>query len=177
MADGLGLSMKMTELFFDRPAVLAAIDKQRAKALRRSGGRVRKIARRSMRRVSKSKQRKAREARIKALRAGQRTWTDPSISKPGSPPNIHARGKFSPKLILFAYDPSTKSVVTGPVRGNTSHNVVEALERGGNVPVYTGTRRNRRMLKTEHIAARPFMRPALEKAQDDMAADWAGIIK
>lgn len=169
------VGMRMKRMFFDNPAVIRSIEPGKLKVLRTHAGAIRKTARRSMRRVSKAAKAKARKKREEAMKRGDRVFRDPNVSKPGKPPKIHTEGRFNPKFILFGYDRNTDSVVVGPVRTNSRHNAVETLEHGGRVPIYMGSRRKRRLVKTVYIKARPFMRPAEEKMRPKFEAAWAAI--
>lgn len=75
-------------VFFDREKVFRAMDKAKLRALSKFGAFVRTRARTSMRKRKKP-------------------------SAPGTPPSAHV-GTLK-KLLYFAYDPATKSVVVGPV--------------------------------------------------------------
>ncbi|MCC7409956.1 MAG: hypothetical protein IT442_17955 [Phycisphaeraceae bacterium] len=80
--------MKIKSLFFDRPAVIGAVDRATRKVLSKFGAFVRTGARHSIRPRKK-------------------------ISAPGSPPSSH-EGSLK-RLIYFAYEPARRSVVIGPV--------------------------------------------------------------
>lgn len=93
----LQVTMHLRDLFFDRAAVINAVDAAKRKTLSRIGAFVRRRAR-------------------SKLRKRKRT------SKPGEPPSIHSNSDVaSLRNILFAYDgsdPTNPSVVIGPVRLN-----------------------------------------------------------
>lgn len=169
------VSMRMKQMFFDRPAVYRSIEPGKLRVLRTHAGSIRKTARRSMKRVSKAAKAKLKKKRAEAMERGDRVFRDPTVSKPGQPPKIHTDGDFNPKRILFGYDTNSDSVVVGPVRTNSRHNAVETLEHGGNVPIYMGRRRKRKLIKTVYVRARPFMRPAEEKMRPGFQAEWADI--
>lgn len=158
-------------MFFDRPAVIDAIGKARAKVLGRFGARVRLRARRSMRR-----------------RKG--------VSVPGSPPHAH-QGLLREK-IEYHYDPRRESVVIGPVltRAPSSPTVPELLEKGGVVRVrdrviYVPTANGRdalgRFTARRHVAVlvngamryrpRPYMRPALEAELPGLEGMWKDVVR
>ena len=170
-----GVDMRIKRMFFDRPYVYRSIEPGKLKALRKHAGRIRLYARRSMRRVSKAAAKKAAIKRKEALRRGDKSFIDPTVSRPGKPPKIHTQGNFNPKFILFGYDPNRDVVVVGPVRTTTVHNAVKTLEKGGRVPIYMGRKRRRRLVKTVFIRERPFMRPAEEATRGQWQADWAKI--
>jgi len=169
------VGMRMKQMFFDRPAVIRSIEPGKLRVLRTHAGSIRKTARRSMKRVTKAAKAKARKLRTEAMQRGDRAFHDPTVSKPGQPPKIHTEGDFNPKKILFGYDTNSDSVVVGPVRTNSRHNAVETLEKGGNVPIYMGRRRKRKLIKTVYVRARPFMRPAEELMRPDFESAWADI--
>ncbi len=101
------IAMRMTSVkrgFFDRPAVLAAMERGQRKALSRFGAFVRQRARSSIR---------------------PRTGT----STPGQPPHSHTG--LLRRNIFFAYDPGQHGVVIGPVALNRATNAPQLLEEGG----------------------------------------------
>jgi hypothetical protein len=150
-----------TTAFFDREVVLKAIGTAKAKALSRAGAFVRRNARSKLRKRGRP-------------------------SRPGEPPRV-----FSDRLrdIRFAYDAASEQLVCGPVKyeqrfpggdgrpiGGT---VPGTLEKSGAVTVVDVLRNGKwrrdsralrkfapdaeRRQRTLDIAARPFMRPALEE--------------
>ena len=82
------VTMRMTSLFFDAPAVRRAVDAAKRRELSRAGAFIRQRAKTSIR------QRKG-------------------ISRPGDPPHSHA-GDLR-RLIFFAWDRVSDSVVVGPL--------------------------------------------------------------
>jgi hypothetical protein len=122
--------------FFDREAVIKAMDRATRKALSKAGAFVRTRARTSFRKRR-------------------------AISEPGSPPSDH--GGPMKRLLFFSWDSEARSVVIGPVlfEGARSSGqrprAPEALEYGG--PVVATTRRGERLNLL--YRARPFMGPAL----------------
>lgn len=111
------------KLFFDRKSVLSAVDEGTRKVLAKFGAFVRQRSRSSLK-------------------------TKKGTSAPGAVPYSHT-GKLKGG-ILFAYDPSTRSVVIGPTRFGSS-NAPRLLESGG-VGKVEG--------RPANYPARPFMRPA-----------------
>lgn len=104
------ITAKVTGLFFDRRAVIQAVGAAKAKALSKAGAYIRTSARSSMRR------RKA-------------------ASAIGSPPSVHSHDpNASLKKILFAWDPSTESVVVGPVTLNHVSFLGSTVAAPGRVP-------------------------------------------
>ncbi len=96
-----------SRFFFDRAEVRDAVDRGTRRALSKFGAFVRRRARTSIRKKK-------------------------GISEPGKPPNSHLG--LLRKGILFAFDPSAKSVVIGPVPMSKPNGVPELLEKGGTVP-------------------------------------------
>jgi hypothetical protein len=98
----------ITAGFFDREAVQESIDTATLKALSRFGAFVRRRAQTSMRRRK-------------------------SPSAPGSPPSVHS-GELK-RLLFFAWDSSTKSVVVGPAAfGSRAGQTPPIQEFGGTLP-------------------------------------------
>lgn len=139
--------------FFDRDAVIKAIDRAERSKLSKAGSFVRRRVRSSIRKRKK-------------------------VSAPGQPPSSHD-GMYR-KSILFGYDQDTGSVVIGPSARFGNSEVPTLLEFGGTVtgtrlvPVESGggrddggrfiarTTRLKRVKGTFTYAARPHMGPALE---------------
>lgn len=95
--------------FFNRAKVLKAIDEAEYVSLVKAGAYVRKTAQRSMR------YRKAK-------------------SNPGEPPSAHQdspKGPLLRKLLTFAWEPETKSVVVGPPISGKSKGIPKLHEFGG----------------------------------------------
>ena len=89
--------------FFDRGVVLDAMDKASRRAMMRTGGYTRKVARNSMKKKK-------------------------GAAPAGSPPHVHI-GHVK-NLLYFAYDTQQKSLVVGPV-GFKDSPVPRILEFGG----------------------------------------------
>ena len=128
MAPTFGFSFReLRKGFFDTAAVMAAVDKKTRGVMSRAGSFIRTRARSSIR--------KRKEA-----------------SPPGKPPSSHA-GQL--RLIFFAFDESSKSMVVGPIAFKPlrlSAGIVPGLhEFGGTV-----AQRGRRL----RYPPRPFMEPA-----------------
>lgn len=140
--------MKIKDVFFDRAAVVRAVDGARRKALSKAGAFIRTAARTSIRR-----------------RRGS--------APPGKPPHSH-EGSLR-KLILFGYDRASDSVVVGPV-GFKKSVAPRVLEHGGRTTVVS--RRGGRLTSRKvRIAARPYMAPALEKERPKLPLLWRNSIK
>lgn len=122
--------------FFDQPAVIKALDAATRRAFSKYGAFVRQRAKTSIR----SRQ---------------------GISRPGQPPFSHA-GHLK-RLIFFAFDANTKSVVIGPTlfRSPQIPTAPESLEFGGLQQRPEGG--------TARYAPRPFMRPAEQAERKNLA--------
>ena len=133
--------------FLDRSAISRAVDRGRRRALARSGGLVRTIARRSMRRR-------------------------PGRSRPGQPPHAHS-GELR-DLLFFSYDRSSDSVVVGPAAFARRTGAPATLEFGGRTkkPVWW-----RGVQKYIRVRPRPTMAPALKKSQPQLAGFWKDQIR
>lgn len=129
----MGFDVKAVQKnFFDRKAVIAAIDRDLKKALSKFGAFVRTRARSSIRKAPR------------AVVNGKRTKAQ-AVSPPGRPPYSHT-GDLK-RFIYFSFDPVRKSVVIGPVLKAGGGEAPALLEYGG------AGRKGK-------YAARPYMRPA-----------------
>jgi hypothetical protein len=115
--------------FFDSEKIAKTMNAAERKALSKMGAFVRTRARSSIRKRKK-------------------------ISEPGTPPSSH-EGSLK-RLLFFAYDASTHSVVIGPVKFKRGE-APKLLEFGGVI-----TRRTQSGPQTDNYLARPFMKPAGE---------------
>jgi hypothetical protein len=117
------------DIFFDRPAVVRAVEDANRKALFRAAMTVRKIAQRSM--------------RYRKYMPGGRG------SPPGNPP-FARRGRgpgkdaLVRKLLFGGYDPASATSLAGPAAINGSTGAPSNLEFGG--PIKTKDRRRRRVV-------------------------------
>lgn len=141
------VTMRIRDLFFDRQKVIRAVDKAKRRVLSRAGAFIRQAAKSSIRK-----------------RKG--------VSSPGSPPHSHTG--LLRKLILFGYDRQRESVVVGPV-GLRKSEAPRVLESGGRTVIYR-RRRGRLVKQRVRIAARPYMRPALEKERPKMPKRWRNAV-
>lgn len=136
--------------FFDSAGVLAAVSKARRKVLSKCGAFVRRRARSSIRKRKKS-------------------------APPGAPPSSHS-GELK-RLLFFAYDFATQSVVVGPVpfagsKAGGDRRAPELLERGGPV-----TRRTKSGAATVHrYRGNPFMKPALDAELPKFVSQFKNLI-
>jgi len=142
------ITMQMKALFFDKPAVLRAVDKAKRAVLSKAGAFVRTTAKHSIR-------------------------TKKGSAPPGQPPHSH-EGSLR-RLIYFGYDPATDSVVVGPV-GFKRTGAPHLLEFGGKTEIQR--RRLGKVVRTRvTIAQRAFMGPALEKERPELPKRWAGSVR
>lgn len=123
--------------FFDRAAVISAVDKAEARFMSKFGAYVRSDANQSMKRTRTTRP-----------------------SNPGTPPRAH-RGDLK-RFNFFQYDARQHDVVIGPILLPGSRYAVPGLhEHGGSVVPRRSTKNRAGKLAT--YPARPFMRPALMK--------------
>lgn len=133
---------KSKNFFFDRKAVQRAIGPAKVQFLSKVGAFIRQSAQTSMR-----------------YRKGP--------SRPGTPPSAHKEfGALLRKLLWFAYDPHTDSVVVGPVA--TGRAQAPRLNEFGGVA--------RRRGKTVTYPKRAFMAPALAKEEPKLPGYWTNSI-
>ena len=148
------------QMFFDRQAVIDAVGKASARNLSKAGAFVRRGARSSLRRRKR-------------------------VSLPGTPPSVHSRDPVaSLKNIWFVFDPSSRSVVVGPVKLNgpvrlrgSNRSTIPALQELGGVAVVSEgpKRRGRQRLAT--YPKRPFMGPAMQRELPKFTGLWANSVK
>jgi hypothetical protein len=144
--------------FFDREAVIKAMDRATHEALFKSAMYVRRVAKNSIKKVGKRLAKRHKESGASGS----------PVSAPGGPPFDHGAGGEGPlkRLLVGSWDSSTRSSVVGPtlfdasVRASQRPRAPEALEFGGTV---TATTRAGKRLSL-HYQARPFMAPALERS-------------
>lgn len=142
------IDMRIKHMFFDRPRIVAALDRTKRKALSRGGAFIRQAAKTSIRKRKGS-------------------------APPGKPPYSH-EGSLR-RLILFGYDQRTDSVVVGPV-GFSKSTAPNVLEFGGTT-VITRRVKGRLVRQRVKIAARPYMGPALEKEKPKLPKAWANSVR
>lgn len=136
---------QIKRLFFDRKKVVNAADRAKRQALSKFGAFVRQRAKTSMR-------------------------TKKGVSPVGSPPFAHT--KRLRNAIFFAYDPSSGSVVIGPVQAGKSGDGARVLEEGGTLSV-PGVRGGRAL----RYRPRPYMKPAFDAELPKAAAQFKGLIR
>ena len=150
--------MRFKETFFDRAAVLGAVDKARRKALSRAGAFVRRTAKGLIRKRKRS-------------------------ARPGQPPTSWTG--LLKDFIFFGYDSGTGTVVIGPTKlGGKEGNTPQLLEFGGTTRLKRSRRfsRGRRVVELDagavaHYRSRPYMGPALEKESAKLPGLWADSVR
>ena len=115
------IDFRIKEMFFDRKAVVSAVDRAARKVLEKFGSFVMTTARQSIKKAPYMFRKK---------RGQDRTDFSTKISLPGHPP--YSRIGLLKEGILFGYDPSKQSVVIGPapLSGGTAE-APPLLEYGG----------------------------------------------
>lgn len=171
-----GVDMRIKKMFFDRAKVIQAVDAPKRRILSRHAGAIRKIARRSMKRVSAAAKRRRGKHYREYLQGKRKTVKDQTISRPGKPPKIHTSGDNNPKKILYGFDSQRGAVIVGPVKFNKPGNALEALEHGGRTTYFARSTAGP-VRSTAVIQARPFMRPALAKELPNMQRQWKDVIR
>lgn len=154
MAGEFGITMRV-DWFFDRRKVTDPVERATRDYLRRAGGQVRLRARRSLRRRKRT-------------------------SVPGRPPSIHAPGSRGLKLILFAMEPGSQSVIVGPVKFPAKgRRVPSVLEHGGatQIQAFGGGRTPGLLKKRVVMRRRPFMGPALDATESSLGPLWAESLR
>jgi phage gpG-like protein len=141
--------MRIKSMFFDRAKIVRAVSRAKRQVLSKAGAFIRQRARTSIRR-----------------RKG--------TSRPGEPPLSHTG--LLRRFILFGYDRRSESVVVGPVgfRRSTAPNV---LEFGGRTSIESRRRQRRKRSRVVRIAARPYMKPALEKERSNLPPLWRNSVR
>ena len=170
----MAITMKMKELFFDRPKVRAAMNAATRKALSRAGAFVRTRAKSSIRKAPYLKRKTRGKSRSDFRR---------SSSKPGNPPFSQV-GTLK-RFLFFAYDPASESVIVGPARITRSTDAPHTLEFGGRAMIklkplpkwWRKPKKRRPLSKRVFIKKRPYMLPALQKEAPNFPKLWANSIK
>lgn len=160
----IGVKFNMKKGFFDRGAVIKALDRGQREALSKAGAFIRRDAKSSMK-----------SGRGRG-RSKKRVY-----SKPGEPPRVWV-GHLK-KFLYFAYDFSSKSVVIGP-QGFGSSRTPSVLEYGGTM-VYRkrirGTKgrsaKGKTVAASMHLEPRPYMRPALAKNLHTIPGHWRNVVR
>lgn len=145
-------------VFWDHRELIEQAQKAKARVMKRAGGLVRGIMRRSI------KNRK-----------------DPSPV--GTPPSAHTKGGGIKNLIFWDYDPATESVIIGPaLKSDAMSNLAPVpgtLERGGRSRIKLSKALKRKLGKETIVATirpRPFAAPALKAFETSYPELWEGAI-
>ncbi len=149
------IDMRMKNLFFTSKAVTSRVDAATRRVLSKFGAFVRRTAKGSIRKRKKA-------------------------SVPGQPPSSHTG--LLKKFIWFGYEPNEHSVVIGPAKLTSKNtDAPENLEHGGTVILtetkWIGRGKKKRQKRNVHIAARPFMGPAMDKELPKLPSLWDGSVK
>lgn len=157
--------LHVTELFFDRAAVIRAVDEADRKVLARFGAQMRLRIRskiRKPRRKTLAELTDVEKHRIKRDKErggkGQRPFAP---SRPGEPPR-NVTGLLRDH-VYYSWDPATRSVVVGPARLSRGSDVPHILEEGG---VSEGRR----------IEARPYMQPSLQELLPKLPEQYHDLV-
>lgn len=146
-------TLKVTKFFFDAPKILASVDMVAVQVLSRFGAFVRRTAKTSIRQSKR-------------------------VSAPGELPRSHTG--LLKKFIFFAYDPATTSVVIGPEKLSAKAGFTPKILEFGGANATAIPRRSGRKLhdkKIIHVAARPYMLPALTKELPGLPEMWKNSVK
>jgi hypothetical protein len=107
--------------FFDRPRVQAATDRATRKTLTLAGKIVRDKTKQGIRKLGIARTRQLTSVRGRARVAAEIAGRP--ASAPGTPPHTHTG--FFRKWIVYAYDPSRRSVVIGAMKSNWLYDLHE----------------------------------------------------
>jgi hypothetical protein len=165
---------RFKELFFDRDAVMNAVEDARRRVLTRAGAFIRRTA-------------------VQSIRPGVRSVAGVrKHSRPGKPPKSWTG--LLKNFIWFGYDSATRSVVIGPARlgGRNQGEAPHTLEYGGTAGireyqlsgglwVRQAPKRLRAgrptRIQNVRIAPRPFMGPSLRKNLPKLPGLWENSIR
>jgi len=152
----IGMNVKL--LFFDSRAVTSRVDKATRKVLGHFGALVRKSAIASVKEAPPSRHAPVGSPPFSHISARRRKLNRKRKVEGKQP----VRGGFKGlKHILYAYEPTKRSVVIGPASNRSrSITIPEILEEG----------------KLD-VGKRAFMGPAFEKEIPKLPALWAGSVK
>ncbi|KKT07130.1 MAG: hypothetical protein UV78_C0006G0015 [Parcubacteria group bacterium GW2011_GWA2_43_17] len=147
--------IQFKKMFFDSKEVISATDKAARSVLSKIGAFIR------------------REAKSSIKPGGRKHKT----SLPGQPPR--SQTGLLKRFIFFGYDTSTQSVVVGPAKlgGVKGKDAPHTLEYGGKAAISHQLSAFSNSPKTAYIAARPYMKPSLDKNLPKLPAMWADSIK
>jgi len=164
---------KAKSQFFDRQSVMDDLDEKSQKGLSRFGAFLRRGIRSTLKKarqkkiaeLTKEERRRFRIQQAIAKRDGLPRPKRPFASaNPGEPPRM--RKGLIKKLLFFAWDPATRSVVTGPAEIDRPTGAPRTLEEGGHAQSKNGRFR---------IEARPYMKPEFHELLPSLPQFLAGI--
>lgn len=166
------ITARMKESFFDRSAILRAVDAATVRNLSKAGRFVQVDAQRS-----------------------QKPKKPGVYSPPGTPPYSHVewkrrrenrqrkkagqeplrsgQGFRGLRQIYFVYEPTRQGVIVGPV-SETGGKVTQLMEFGGSGRIWNPRTKRHEM---RSYAARPFMRPAFNRTIVKLAPLWRDSIR
>ncbi len=136
--------------FFDQAKVARAVSLAKRKALSKAGAYVRQRDRQSIKRKK-------------------------GAAEPGGPPHAHVAGSAGIKLILFAWDPKTESVVVGAVKYDGAKGPKDGarnIEKGGEAVAQDGKGRPRKY----RYRGNPHTVPAMKHEAPKFAELFRGTI-
>ena len=157
------------DLFLDRAKVTRAVDRKSRTALSRTGGYVRTLVRRSMKKRPKER-----------TKSGKTSKAFKNYQNESGPPRWVKRGLKD--NIFFFYDPKQKSVVIGPrpfkqtatgkpTRRNSGASL---LEFGGGARVRVSNRQGKPWVRAR-FKPKPFMAPQMDAAQAKLRENLAKV--
>lgn len=149
------LDVKLRDWFLDTARVAQLVDKANLRNMQKAGLYVRKVARNSMKKKR-------------------------GAAPPGKPPHVH-RG-FLKDALITAYDPTTRTVVVGPIGFSSSDSPLR-LETGGRATIKVRHRRRKGEKRGRVTKARvtvhphPYMGPALENSKPYIPELWRSSLR
>ena len=205
-ATGMEIEVDYKAFFIDRVGQI--IGERLAKSLGRGVSKIRDHSRRSIkkeyeRRRAVTQKIEERQAAGKKATKSQLQRLERRTSQPGQPPVAHNSGSRSIRNIQFGVIPSTLTGIVGPIiltSPSITNSVIlggktvpQLLEEGGSAlftelrigkqwtTIYDPSKkRNPKRFRKRHVryAARPFMKPALDKAiaMNQIAKQFVGVM-
>lgn len=164
LGGGSHRSFLEVDWFFDKPAVMSAVDRASRRVLSKFGAFVRRTARQSIRKPRRKPVGELTDSeRLRYKKTGYRPFAP---SKPGEPPR-NQTGKLRDN-ILFWYDRHEHSVTIGASAFN-SKDIPGVLEHGGSTRLPGG--------RVVNIEARPFIGPAYDKEEPKLESLWRDSVR
>ena len=163
------LNFSVKSQFFDKDIVVNVINKNERRYLVRAGSYIRKAARNSIKNPPKAKKK---SDKITGSENAQKYRANQQNSSPGNPP-FNQTGKLKGG-IFFSYDAANRSVIIGPEKlASGDLTLLSALEFGGRTRwKWKDPKTGNKETGTHTIAARPFMRPAMERSKGMLQQIW-----